>query len=147
MADDTLAANGELEDDGELDPSETLLADPGDRDPEQGPVDAPDGYRAATAFGTTEQEERTGQSLDALLRQEEPDLRDDGGSAPDEQYESDGTTGDLDREGDEQGPDGVLTSVDGGLGPGLHEDQVADRVGIEGTPGAEDAAVHLSTPG
>ena len=137
-----------LEDDGELDPTETLLSDPADRDPEQGPVDAPDRYRAVTAFGTTRQEERAGQSLDALLRQEEPELSDDAGFGPDEQYEAGGPGDDLelDSEGDAQGPDGVLTAIDGDFGPELNEEQIARRVGKEGTAAAEDAAIHLTTP-
>lgn len=134
------------EDDGELDPSETLLSDPGDRDPDQGPVDPADGYRAATAFGTTDAEEHAGQSLDALLRQEEPDLSDEGPVADDEQYESDGglpADGDQD---DGRRLDGVLSALDGGLGPDLGQEQVADQAGREGDGGAEDAALHITTP-
>lgn len=135
------------EDDGELDPSESLLSDPGQRDPDQGPVDAPEGYRGATAFGVTERETRTGQSLSALLRREQPELSDDGGVG-DEQYESDGTDDGPDpywtREESDLG--GVLASVDDRHRPPLHEDQVAQRVGQEGVPAAEDEAVHLIPP-
>lgn len=131
------------EDDGELDPSETLLSDPGERDPEQGPVDAPDGYRGATAFGTTGQEERSGQSLDALLRQEEPELSDTD-PAGDEQ---DGTPDGQDPSGaDDPGQGGVLTAVEDGSPLSFDDGEVAQRAGSEGDRAAEDAAVHVLTP-
>ena len=65
--------DGELEDDGVLDASDTLEGDEGD-DPLDRGIDAGDRYVASERFGTTSAEERQGESLDQLLAEEEPDV-------------------------------------------------------------------------
>src|SRR5712692_10745069 len=62
----------EAEDDGVLDPSDTLEGDPGD-DPLDPGIEPPDRWSAGERFGTTLSEERTGESLDQLLAEEEPE--------------------------------------------------------------------------
>ena len=134
---------GEAEDDGELDPSDSLTGDPAVPDPEMGVVDAPDRYRFATAHGTTWNEESFGDSLSARLRQEERDVSDEGPYVVDEQSED--YDGDLARSGAPADRfTGLLVADGGGLGPGLDQDQIAvggmaDESGIGGT---EDAAIH-----
>src|SRR6266568_8602739 len=90
----------DLEDDGELDASDTLEGDPGD-DPLDTGVAPPDRWSAGERFGTTLAEEREGESLDQLLAEEEPEP--DPYADPDPRAESD-----LPREGpesyDEQQP-------------------------------------------
>ena len=62
------------EDDGVLDPSDSLETDDLGADVLDTGVDAGEGYRGATRFGTTLDEERRGESLDQLLAEEEPDV-------------------------------------------------------------------------
>ena len=133
----------DAEDDGELDPSDSLTRDPAVRDPEMGVVDAPDRYRFATAHGTTWAEESDGESLSARLRQEEREVSDEGPYVVDEQSED--YEGDVARSGAPADRfSGLLVAEGGGLGPGLSQDQVAgsgtaDESGVGGT---EDAAIH-----
>ncbi|MFJ8043485.1 DUF5709 domain-containing protein [Kitasatospora sp. NPDC096147] len=62
------------EDDGVLEPADSLLTDRLDDDPLDTGVIPADGYRGATAHGTTAAEASTGESLDQHLAEEEPDL-------------------------------------------------------------------------
>lgn len=62
----------ELEDDGTLDAADTLAGDPGDDPLDQGIV-PPNRWSAGERYGTTLTEERTGESLDQLLAEDEPD--------------------------------------------------------------------------
>src|SRR5665811_2044851 len=62
----------ELEDDGTLDASDTLVGDPGD-DPLDAGIIPPDRWSAGEGFGTTLSEEQAGESLDQLLAEEEPE--------------------------------------------------------------------------
>jgi Family of unknown function (DUF5709) len=69
-------ANGvdaDLEDDGVLDPADTLEGNLSDDDVDQA-LDAPDRWSAGERYGTTLDEERAGESLDQQLAQEEPDI-------------------------------------------------------------------------
>ena len=134
---------GEAEDDGELDPSDALTGDPAVRDPEMGVVDVPDRYRFATGHGTTWDEERDGDSLAARLRQEEREPADEDPYLVDEQSED--HDGDLARaEGSTYRPPRLLVAEDGGLGPGLDQQQVAATSAFEESRATapEDLAIH-----
>jgi hypothetical protein len=125
-----------LEDDGVLPPADSLDGEPTDDVLDTG-VDAGDGYRASTRYGTTRAEERRGESLDQLLAEEEPDR-------PVELPWTD----------DEYGPDdedvpfaraGRLVAPDEGSRPDRDPDLDARDVGVDGGgASAEEAAVHLT---
>src|SRR5260370_39352851 len=68
----------EAEDDGLLDPSDTLEGEPDD-DPLDPGYEPPDRWSAGEGFGTTLAEERQGESLDQLLAGEEPEPDPDAG--------------------------------------------------------------------
>jgi hypothetical protein len=61
------------EDDGVLEPADSLETDDLRGDILDTGVDAGEGYRGATRYGTTSREERRGESLDQLLAEEEPE--------------------------------------------------------------------------
>ncbi|RPE27626.1 DUF5709 domain-containing protein [Kitasatospora cineracea] len=113
------------EDDGVLEPADSLLTDRLDDDPLDTGVIPPDGYRGATAYGTTPEEAERGESLDQLLSEEEPD---DSPGAVDDRW-ADGPSpragrlveDGIDTEGTDVGPDA-------------------------GAASAEEAAVHLVYP-
>jgi hypothetical protein len=124
----------DVEDDGVLDASDTLEGDPGD-DPLDAGIITADRWSAGEGFGTTEAEEREGESLDQLLAEEEPE--------PDPYAEA------ADAEDDplDDGPDpraGRLLSADEGAHSDQEPDLVANDVGIDGGAAtAEEAAVHV----
>src|SRR5450755_553919 len=114
----------DLEDDGTLDASDTLDGDPGDDPLDQGIV-PPDRWSAGEGFGTTLSEERTGESLDQLLAEEELNQ---GGPLADD---------------DREPRAGRLVAEDEGAYPDVQRDLVARDVGIDGGAAtAEEAAVH-----
>jgi hypothetical protein len=122
-----------VEDDGVLDASDTL-----DDDRVADPLDvgiAPaDRWSGANRFGTTEAEERAGESLEQLLAQEEPDV-DPYAETPDDEDE-------ISRRGYEQDPRaGRLVEYDQGVG---EDTSVAWDAGIDaGGASAEEAAIHV----
>lgn len=126
----------DLEDDGVLEPADTLDSDDVREDVLDTGVDAGEGYRGATRFGTTSEEEGRGESLDQLLAEEEPDETDEAWS--DEDVPSD----------DDRAPEpraGRLVAPDEGAHADEESDVVASDVGIDGgAAGAEEAAVHLT---
>ena len=134
----------DLSDDGVLDSSDTLEDS---EDPYEDPLDT--GYEPADKwspgerFGSTLAEERSGESLDQLLAEEEPDA--DPYADPDPAAESD-----LPREGPEpydepQPRAGRLVQEDEGAHPDTEPDLVAEDVGIDaGAASAEEAAVHIT---
>jgi hypothetical protein len=126
----------ELEDDGVLDPADTLEGDDLSEDVLDTGIDAGDKYRAATRFGTTADEESRGESLDQLLAEEEPEP-----TAADDWIDDDTTN-------DGTPPDprsGRLVAPDEGAHPDAESEAVAVDVGIDGgAAGAEEAAVHLT---
>src|SRR5450755_2673558 len=73
MADNDIYEQDDIEDDGVLDPSDTLDGNPGD-DPLEAGYIPPDKWSAGMRFGSTEAEEEAGESLDQLLAEEEPDV-------------------------------------------------------------------------
>ena len=71
---DTSYGDEPAEDDGVLEPSDSLDGDDLTADVLDTGIDAGEGYRGATRYGTTADEERRGESLDQLLAEEEPEL-------------------------------------------------------------------------
>lgn len=126
------------EDDGVLEPSDTLESDDLLSDPLDTGIDAGDGYRGATRFGTTRDEEARGESLDDLLAEEEPDATGDDSEWTDEEHPRDD-----DREAEPRA--GRLLAEDEGAHADDDKDLVAFDVGIDGgAASAEEAAVHIT---
>ena len=125
------------EDDGVLAASDSLVTDDISADVLDTGVDAGEGYRGATRFGTTYREERRGEALRDLLSEEEPDQ-------PSEKPWTDW----------EYGPDdedvpfartGRLVAPDRGLDADVDADLFARDAGIDGGgASAEEAAVHFT---
>jgi hypothetical protein len=139
----------DIDDEGVLDPSDTLEGRP-DGDPLDAGYLPTDRWSAGMRYGSTEAEERQGESLDQLLAEEEPDIT----PGPAEDREDEGADGDADA-GDEDvdglllddGADpraGRLVAEDEGTHSAEEPDLVARDVGIDGgAAGAEEAAVHV----
>jgi len=90
-----------------------------------------------TRFGTTEREERQGESLDQLLAEEEPD------QLPDEEWTDEDVPSDDGRAWERRA--GRLVASDEGSHPDVESDLIAAEVGIDGGgASAEEAAVHLT---
>jgi Family of unknown function (DUF5709) len=125
------------EEDGVLDPADSLETDDLGADVLDTGVDAGEGYRGATRFGTTAEEEREGESLDQLLAEEEPETTDDGAwTDEDDPRDDDSTT---------EPRAGRLVAPDEGAHDDEETDTVATDVGIDGGgAAAEEAAVHLT---
>ncbi len=142
----------DIDDEGVLDPSDTLEGEP-DGDPLDAGYLPTDRWSAGMRYGNTEAEERSGESLDQLLAEEEPDTTLDAieelaGEDADED-EDDDDAGDEDVDGLllDDGPDpraGRLVAEDEGAHSDEEPDLVAHDVGIDGgAAGAEEAAVHV----
>ena len=144
----------DIDDEGVLDPSDTLDGEP-DGDPLEAGYLPTDRWSAGMRFGSTEAEERAGESLDQLLAEEEPDITLDPAEEEPDEASGEGEYGDEDA-GDED-VDGLL--LDDGPDPragrlvaedeGTHSDEEADLVaydaGIDGgAASAEEAAVHVT---
>jgi hypothetical protein len=148
VPDDDAYEQDDIEDDGVLDASDTLAGDPGDDPLDQGYLPA-DRWSAGMRFGSTEAEERAGESLDQLLAEEEPDLGFDPDGEEPEDIDGDEDAADEDLDGLllDDGPDpraGRLVAQDEGAHPRLEPDLVARDAGIDGgAASAEEAAVHV----
>jgi hypothetical protein len=158
MPDETEHESQDLEDFEVEDSTDTLDGAPGD-DPLDRGVVPPERWSAGIRYGTTEEEQSEGESLDQLLAEEEPDdtleltedeLEDDDEDAEDiEEYEAEDDAGDEDVDGLllDDGPDpraGRLVAEDEGAHPDEEEDLVATDVGIDGGGAtAEEAAIHV----
>jgi hypothetical protein len=128
-----------IEDDGVLEPADSLEGDDPTADVLDVGVDAGEAYRGATRYGVTADEERRGESLDQLLAEEEPDDVDD----PDATWEDEDVPSDDDRETLPRA--GRLVAPDEGAHDDAETDSVAQDVGIDGGAAtAEEAAVHLT---
>jgi hypothetical protein len=126
------------EDDGVLEPGDTLDDDPRVDVLDTG-VDAGEGYRGATRYGITAAEARAGESLAQLLSEEEPEIGSDG--------DAEWTDEDDPRDDDHvaQARTGRLVAPDGGDYWGQETNLVAFDVGIDGGgASAEEAAVHVT---
>jgi Family of unknown function (DUF5709) len=133
---DDVAQWDDIEDEGVLDPSDTLDDDAVD-DPLDTGVAAADRWAGANRFGTTAAEQRAGESLEQLLAEEEPDVDPRAGSGEDED--------DLLRRGSEAEPRaGRLVAADAGFGVDDEPDAVGWDAGVDGGgASAEEAAVHV----
>ena len=130
--------DGMAEDDGVLDPSDSLESDDLRGDVLDTGIDAGEGYRGANRYGTTVDEERSGESLDQLLAEEEPDV------SPDAPWTDEDAPSDDDRAWEPRS--GRLVAPDEGC-PRRRGDQdvFARDVGLDGGgASAEEAAVHLT---
>ena len=148
--------SADLDDYQVQDSTDTLSGAPGD-DPLDRGVVPPERWSAGIRFGTTETEQESGESLDQLLAEEEPDdvldeTEDEEDEYDDEKYEDiadDEDAGDEDVEGLllDDGPDpraGRLVAEDEGAHEDDEEDLVATDVGIDGGGAtAEEAAIHI----
>jgi hypothetical protein len=100
-------------------------------------------------YGTTAEEQRSGEPLDQLLDEEEPDSSWDAGDEPQEDLTEDPDAADEDVDGLllDDGPDpraGRLVADDEGAHPVDEADLVAHDVGVDGgAASAEEAAVHV----
>jgi hypothetical protein len=126
-----------VEDDGVLDASDTL-DDDAVGDPLDVGYEPADRWSGADRFGTTEAEQRQGESLDQLLAQEEPDI--------DPYADEDTDEDELTRRGYDEDPlAGRLVAEDEGLVSDTEADAVAFDVGIDsGAASAEEAAIHIT---
>lgn len=116
----------DVEDDGVIDPSDSLEDGPDPLDTGIAPADR---WAGANRFGTTAAEQRAGESVEQLLAEEEPDV---------DPYAPDGDDEDeLARRGYQSEPrSGRLVADD--------DDLLGRDVGIDvGAASAEEAAVHV----
>ncbi len=132
------------ENDGVLEDAETL-EDSATGDPLDTGILPTDRYYGADRFGTTEEEEEEGESLDQLLAEEEPEA-DPYAKARAEDEEAE-TQDEYLEETDVPDPrSGRLVAEDEGAHPDAESDLVARDVGIDaGAAGAEEAAVHVES--
>lgn len=148
MPDETRHESADLEDYEVEDASDTLTGDPGD-DPLDRGVAAPERWSAGMRFGTTAGEQQGGESLDALLAEEEPETPADLDDEDQEDFAGDPDVADEDLDGLllDDGPDpraGRLVADDEGAHPDTEADLVAHDTGIDGgAASAEEAAVHV----
>jgi hypothetical protein len=148
--------SADLDDYQVQDSTDTLSGAPGD-DPLDRGVVPPERWSAGIRYGTTETEQESGESLDQLLAEEEPDdvldeTEDAEDEDDDEEYEDiadDDDAGDEDVDGLllDDGPApraGRLVAEDEGAHEDDEEDLVAFDVGIDGGGAtAEEAAMHV----
>jgi hypothetical protein len=148
MPDETRHESADLEDYEVEDASDTLLGRPGDDPLDQG-VAPPERWSAGERFGTTAGEQQSGESLDDLLAEEEPDTPVDVDDEDPEDSAGDPDLADEDVDGLllDDGPDpraGRLVAEDEGAHPDTEADLVANDVGVDGgAASAEEAAVHV----
>lgn len=133
-----------VEDDGVLQPSETLDTDALDADPLDTGISPRERHPASEGFGVTLAEARTGESLDQRLAQEEPE---DGEPDPARAAPADDVLEDDEYpfgDAPEQPRSGRLLSEDEGSHPTTDPNYFVRDVGIDGgAAGAEEAAMHL----
>ncbi|GAA2093544.1 DUF5709 domain-containing protein [Streptomyces albiaxialis] len=133
------------EDDGVLEPADSLLTDRLDADPLDTGILPADRWSPAESYGNTAEEAREGESLDQLLAEEEPE--------PPSPYADDGEDGEG-GDGADPVPDewsggpgprtGRLTAGDEGTGRVRDPELFAHDEGIDGgAASAEEAAVHV----
>src|SRR5262245_9708567 len=151
VPDDKRHESADLEDYEVLDGADTLNSAPGD-DPLDRGIAAPQHWSAAMRFGSTAAEQQTGESLDQLLAEEEPDVSFDSERPDGDGWDENAPEEDIARLPLELGPDpraGRLVS-EGEVAYGSDEAYPAgyddDLAQDEGTDGggasAEEAAIH-----
>ena len=150
MPDESRHESADLTDYSVQEPSDSLTGQPGELgdDPLDRGVAPPERWSAGMRFGSTADEQASGESLDDLLAEEEPDTT----SGDDDDLPEDL---DDDEEADEyvdgllldDGPDpraGRLVAQDEGAHPDEEADLVARDVGVDdGAASAEEAALHV----
>jgi hypothetical protein len=140
--------SADLEDYQVEDSADTLEGAPGD-DPLDRGVITPERWSSAMRFGATASEQESGESLDQLLAEEEPDITADIDDERPEDIAGDPDAADEDIDGLllDDGPDpraGRLVADDEGAHPDQEPDLLAHDVGIDGGAAtAEEAAVHV----
>jgi hypothetical protein len=147
MPDETRHESADLEDYEVADPADTLDGQPGD-DPLDRGVVPPERWSAGMKFGSTADEQASGESLDQLLAEEEPDTSFDvDDDVPEDRDDEDEAEEYLDGLLLDDGPDpraGRLVAEDEGAHPDTEADLVARDAGIDGGAAtAEEAAVHV----
>lgn len=149
MPDESRHESADLTDYSVQEPSDSLTGQPGEPgdDPLDRGIAPPERWSAGMRFGSTADEQASGESLDDLLAEEEPDTTGDDDDLPEDL--------DDDEEADEyvdgllldDGPDpraGRLVAQDEGAHPDEEADLVARDVGIDdGAASAEEAALHV----
>jgi hypothetical protein len=125
------------EDDGVIQPTDGLTYEDVTADILDTGVDAGEGYRAATRFGTTAEEAFEGESLDDLLSEEEPEPALDPDWTDEDEPLDDGATA--------QPRTGRLLQPDEGAHADEESEAIAQDIGIDGgAASAEEAAMHLT---
>ena len=125
------------EDDGVLEPPDTLDGDDLRADVLDTGIDAGESYRGATRYGVTADEARAGESLDQLLAEEEPEVVDSDEWSDEDDPRDDGR--------ETQPRAGRLVVPDAGTDGDGEPDLVALDAGVDGAgASAEEAAVHLT---
>ena len=147
MPDETRHESQDLQDYEVQGASDTLDGNPGD-DPLDRGVIPPERWTSAIRFGSTAEEQESGESLDQLLAEEEPDVVPDVDDEQPEDIDGDEDAGDEDVDGLllDDGPDpraGRLVADQDAEAAG-DTDLVARDAGIDGGAAtAEEAAVHI----
>jgi hypothetical protein len=144
MPDETRPESQDLQDYEVRDASDTLDGNPGD-DPLDRGVIPPERWTSAIRFGSTAGEQDSGESLDQLLAEEEPDVVPDVDDEQPEDIAADEDAGDEDVDGLllDDGPDPRAGRLVAGDEAG-DTDLVASDAGIDGGAAtAEEAAVHV----
>jgi Family of unknown function (DUF5709) len=150
MPDENRHESADLTDYSVQEPSDSLTGQPGEPgdDPLDRGIAPPERWSAGMRFGSTADEQASGESLDDLLAEEEPDIT----AGDDDDLPEDL---DDDEEADEyvdgllldDGPDpraGRLVAQDEGAHPDEEADLVARDVGVDdGAASAEEAALHV----
>jgi hypothetical protein len=151
MPDQERYESQDLEDFQPLDGSDSLEADPGD-DPLDRGVATPEHWSAGMRYGTTADEQYSGESLDQMLAEEEPDESEDDDDELPEDYAEDFDAEEEDYSGGilvDDGPEpraGRLVAEDEGAHPVREDELYATSLGNDGdAESAEESAVHLVT--
>jgi hypothetical protein len=148
MSEENRHESADLEDYEVEDSADTLDGAPGD-DPLDRGVIPPERWSSAMRFGSTASEQESGESLDQLLAEEEPDVTEEADDERLEDIAGDEDAADEDIDGLllDDGPDpraGRLVADDEGTDPDLEPDLLAHDVGVDGGAAtAEEAAVHV----
>jgi hypothetical protein len=146
----------DLEDYNVLDSYDTLAGAPGD-DPLDRGVATPERWSAVMKFGSTAEEQLTGESLDQLLAEEEPDI----GSEPEDDrpdgvpWDENASDDDIARFAGSDGPDPragrlITTAADDtwDVYRAWDTDATAHDAGVDGGGAtAEEAALHYQDDG
>ncbi|TQS45758.1 DUF5709 domain-containing protein [Cryptosporangium phraense] len=126
----------DVEDDGVLDPGDSLDDDDLNSDVLDTGIDPGDRYRASDRFGTTADEQSQGETLDQRLAEEEPDVTADFDDEDEDAPADPGST--------TQERAGRLVEPDEGAHEDDEDELFATDAGIDGAgAGAEEAAIHL----